>query len=108
MLSKGGRGGRREFAGYDLTKIGCETRMNEWSMIRVAVEGQRLAFDSAERVRPLAQRRNHESTRRMKAIPSVRAQSAPLVANLIDDLLSHWIEHRLELLRTETFPHQRI
>jgi len=42
VLSKIEKGNRREMAAFDLTKLKTETRINEWSMIRVAAEGARI------------------------------------------------------------------
>ena len=41
-LSKINNGARKELATYDLRKLKTDTRINEWSMIRVAVEGPRI------------------------------------------------------------------
>jgi len=42
VLSKIEKGDRQEMATFDLTRLKTKTRINEWSMIRVAVEGPRI------------------------------------------------------------------
>lgn len=41
-LSKIDAGSRKALATYDLTKLETDTRINEWSMIRIAAAGPRI------------------------------------------------------------------
>jgi len=42
VLSKIAAGTRQELATYDLTKLATDTRINEWSMIRISAAGPRI------------------------------------------------------------------
>ncbi len=42
VLSKIDAGNRKELATFDLTKLATDTRINEWSMIRIAAAGPRI------------------------------------------------------------------
>jgi hypothetical protein len=42
VLSKFSDGSRQQLASYDLTQLKTDTRVNEWSMIRIAVTGPRI------------------------------------------------------------------
>ena len=42
VLSKIDNGSRQELATYDLTKLETDTRINEWSMIRISAAGPRI------------------------------------------------------------------
>ncbi len=42
VLSKLDAGSRKELATYDLTMLATDTRINEWSMIRVAATGPKI------------------------------------------------------------------